>query len=213
MIVKTIDNRTLSEQVQDILIAQIQSGDLKPGDRLVELKIAADMQTSQAPVREALRSLESLGLIEMRRNRGAIVRGMDEAELRHIYEVRGALEALAITSAQDTSTLAQDLRGLCDVMSEAIAENQLDRFVELNHRFHRTIVESSGNTVLIDTWTKLNIRAYTAVNVGREKRPLEFAAEEHFEITRALESGDRRAAADLLSKHIARVVAKDEEPN
>ena len=83
-----LDRRSLSDQIKDRLIDAITSGRLKPGDRLVELKIAEDMQTSQAPVREALRALDSLGLIEMRRNRGAMVRAFGETELRNINAVR-----------------------------------------------------------------------------------------------------------------------------
>ena len=82
--VAVINRASLSQQIRDALLERIVSGSLKPGDRLIELKIADEMQTSQAPVREALRELEAIGLIETQRNKGARVRIIDEGELAEI---------------------------------------------------------------------------------------------------------------------------------
>ena len=67
----------LSEQIKQVLLDQIIAGEIKPGERLVESRIAAQMQTSQAPVRDAIRELGITGIVEMRRNKGAIVRAFD----------------------------------------------------------------------------------------------------------------------------------------
>ena len=95
----TISRTVLREQVKDILLHRIVSGDLKPGERLVETRIANELGTSQAPVREALRDLELLRLVESEPFRGARVRGFGEAELIEVYPVRAVLEEFAAKEA------------------------------------------------------------------------------------------------------------------
>ena len=202
-----IERRSLPEQIKDALIARMASGELNPGDRLIELKIAQEMQTSQAPVREALRDLEALSLIEMRRNRGAIVREITEAELAEIYAVRAELEGHAVEQAViRSSDLRQPLHALCADMEAAVSKDDRAAFVDLNNDFHRAIVEAGGNAVLAEIWTKLDIRARTAVNVTRSERPLQRAVQEHRLIARAIESGNGAHARDLLRRHIMAVL-------
>src|SRR5688500_10495750 len=94
-----ISRTVLREQVKDILLHRIVSGELKPGERLVETRIAGELGTSQAPVREALRDLELLRLVESEPFRGARVRGFGEAELIEVYPVRAVLEEFAAKEA------------------------------------------------------------------------------------------------------------------
>src|SRR5262245_65717968 len=95
----TISRTVLREQVKDILLHRIASGDLKPGERLVETRIAAELGTSQAPVREALRDLELLRMVESEPFRGARVRAFGDDELIEVYPVRAVLEELAAREA------------------------------------------------------------------------------------------------------------------
>lgn len=207
---KDIDKRSLAEQIKDTLVSQVTSGQLAPGERLIELKIAQEMGTSQAPVREAMRALEALGLIEMRRNRGAVVREVGAAEIRDIYAVRAELEGLATeTVAATQRQLAGPLMSLCRDMSAALARKETNQFIALNDRFHRMLVEASGNAVLIDLWSKLDVRARTAMNVARAARPLDLAVEEHFAIARAIEDGDAKLARARMVDHILSVVGPD----
>jgi DNA-binding GntR family transcriptional regulator len=90
-----ISRTVLREQVKDILLHRIVSGQLKPGERLVETRIASELGTSQAPVREALRDLELLRLVESEPFRGARVREFGDSELIEVYPVRAVLEELA----------------------------------------------------------------------------------------------------------------------
>ena len=86
---------TLSGQVRDYILTKILNGEFEPGERLIEMKIAHLMQTSQAPVREAIRELESTGLLETLPNRGSRVREVSNQELSDIYDVRAQLEGYA----------------------------------------------------------------------------------------------------------------------
>src|SRR5262245_64002567 len=90
-----ISRTVLREQVKDILLHRIVSGDLKPGERLVETRIAAELGTSQAPVREALRDLELLRLVESQPFRSARVREVTDDDLLDVFPVRAVLEELA----------------------------------------------------------------------------------------------------------------------
>ncbi len=90
-----IERTVLREQVKDVLLQRIVRGELKPGERLVETRIASELGTSQAPVREALRDLELLRMVESEPFRGARVRAFGDDELVEVYPVRAALEELA----------------------------------------------------------------------------------------------------------------------
>ena len=102
-----ISRTVLREQVKDLLLQRIASGELKPGERIVETRIAAELGTSQAPVREALRDLELLRLVESEPFKGARVRGFGNEELVEVYPVRAVLEELAAKEA--TKRLAGDV--------------------------------------------------------------------------------------------------------
>ena len=91
-----ISRTVLREQVKDLLLQRIASGELKPGERLVETRIAAELGTSQAPVREALRDLELLRLVESEPFKGSRVRAFGNAELVEVYPVRAVLEEIQI---------------------------------------------------------------------------------------------------------------------
>ncbi len=113
-----VERSVLSAQVKDRLLRWIIEGELPPGSRVIETRVARQLGTSQAPVREALRDLATLGLVEMHAFRGARVRQPAAAELVEAMEVRGELEAIAARQAAraiDAETLAH-MRALIDRM-------------------------------------------------------------------------------------------------
>ncbi|MGH3034284.1 MAG: GntR family transcriptional regulator, partial [Gaiellaceae bacterium] len=94
-----LSRTVLREQVKEVLLARILDGTYAPGDRLVETRIAQELGTSQAPVREALRELELLRFVESKPYVGARVRELSEEELAEIYPVRAAIEEVAAREA------------------------------------------------------------------------------------------------------------------
>ncbi|WP_425038807.1 GntR family transcriptional regulator [Primorskyibacter sp. S187A] len=202
---KVSDVPTLPERIKAQIVGQILSGTLAPGDRLVELRIAKDMGTSQAPVREAIRDLEALGLVETRRNRGAVIRRITPEELIDLYAVRAQLEGFAAElTATHAPQTASALARLCDEMEAARGNPQA--FVSLNTRFHRTIIEASGNAPLLKIWERLDIQITTAVNRAARTEGLEAALADHRAITAAIAQGDARAARRAIQAHVNRVV-------
>lgn len=199
----TLNRASLSQQIRDTLLERIVSGTLQPGDRLIELKIADEMQTSQAPVREALRELEAIGLIETQRNRGARVRVIDADELEEIYLVRAELEALAgELAATRAPEISGKLNRIVAKMIDAAKAGNAKKFAVLNSEFHSTIVEATGNTTLKHSWESLDVRSRTRVNVSRTSSDLIKLARSHVKVAEAIGKGDKKAARRLSWEHV-----------
>jgi len=186
---------TLSESIRDGLVALIVSGELKAGERLIETKIATDFGTSQAPVREALRELEGLGLVESRPRRGRHVLPFVEQTIREAYVVRAALEEAATRLAMLSGRLPLEaMRGdVTDMYRCATVDD--DRAIGLaSTRFHRRVVMASGNFLLERAWEGLQIEARTAIALMVTTPQLKDVADQHAELLHVLEEGDVEAA-------------------
>ena len=198
-----LSRTSLPEQIKDRILAQILAGEYRPGDRLVELRIAEEMQTSQAPVREALRELEALGVVECQRNKGPRVRTVSGAELREMYDVRAQIEGYATELAVRAGAPSKSmLNALLRNMRAAARANDAAGFAECNSAFHRAIVEAAGNGVLRDVWETLNIKARTMVNVSRRTRGLVELADSHRVIIDAIATGQPTTARRVAIEHV-----------
>lgn len=203
----TLQTLTLAGQIRERLVARMIAGDLQPGDRLIEMRIAKEMGTSQAPVREALRELEGLGLVQFRRNRGAIVREVSDKERQEIYTVRAELEGHAAARvAAGQPQLAEALASLCAQMEQDAAADP-ETFARLNTAFHRTIVEGAGNGTLLRIWEGLDIQLRTALNTARNPQNIDTARRDHRQITTAIAKGDAAGARTLMVAHITGVAS------
>ena len=186
---------TLNQQIRDGLVEQIVSGRLKSGERLVETRIAADFGTSQAPVREALSELESLGLVENRLRRGRFVIPFVEQTIREAYVVRAALEETATRLALLAERVPFELMS-ADVedMYRSATVDDVHAMGLASTRFHRHLVEASENRLLIRAWESLRIEARTAIALVVIGPELRHVAKEHEELLDVMRSGDVEAA-------------------
>ncbi len=209
-----LPRESMRDRVKNYLLDRIVDGTYKPGDRLVELQIAKELDTSQAPVREALRELEAMRLIESEAYRGTRVRKITLKELQESHQVAGELEALAGRLA--TSKFKDNPKELLAIHQQYIAAvkaKNLKKVVEYNTAFHRLIVEKSGNQVLLKTWdslsfdilVRINIEWFTPKNFGANM--VKIAIEEHQAIVDALVKGDGIKAGELLRKHTGETFA------
>jgi DNA-binding GntR family transcriptional regulator len=193
-----ITRSVLSEQVKGRLLQAILDGRYPPGARIVETRVAKEFGTSQAPVREALRDLEALGVVETAPFKGARVRQPSTDELLEAFEVRAILEGhgavLAVENFSDDdlarlSLLVEQMRAAAvagDPFSEATADTE----------FHRMIMHHSGNATLERVWSTLEpfLRTYiTIVSPGVDRRAV---ADRHIPIIEAL----RRQNPDLIEE-------------
>jgi DNA-binding GntR family transcriptional regulator len=191
-------------QIRQELIRRIADGTYRPGDRLVELQIAREFDTSQAPVREALRELEAMRLVETEAFRGTRVRGISDREQREAAAVRAVLEGAAARAAVDA--LRGDTRRLrehYEAIRQAARARDLDGYARHNMDFHRLIVEAAGNGVMLRVWDSLMLEARTRIRLGTllDALDLDAVAASHGPIVDAFEAGDGDRASWLLVEH------------
>lgn len=192
----------LREQIRELLLERIIKGDLKPGDRIVELQIAQELGTSQAPVREALRELQFLGFVEHEPYRGTRVRRITEEELAEIYPVRAALEELAAQeAAKRLGGKVEELEEEFEAMLEAADRGSLHDLAAHDTAFHRRIVEAAANRVLLDTWRTLRVEARVVVTALKTDVDLHELAELHRPLLEAIREGSPERAGAALRQH------------
>ncbi len=194
----------LSEQVKERIIQAIMSGELKPGERVVESALARQLGVSQAPVREAIRELVLLGFLETEPYKGTSVRSFTPDALYEVYTVRAALESLAARLA--ASRLAdQDIETLRRVLNEMIQaghQGEAERMIRLDNEFHATLMRASGNKLLQQLWQTLEFGQWTIVTTRISIMNLEELAARHGELLRAIETRDPDKAARAMQRHI-----------
>ncbi len=198
-----VARNVLSEQVKDRILQWILEGELAPGSRIIETRVAKELGVSQAPVREALRDLTTLGLVEMKPYRGASVRQPSKEDLVEAMEVRGELEALAARSAAtriDEKCLA-DLRRLIEEMHGLAEQGDHHNHALKNTEFHETVLRASGNRTLLRTWSMLEPYARTYVTAMVPGMDLIWLGDRHRDILEALEAGDPERAAETMRHH------------
>ena len=137
--------RTMQRIVEDHLRSEILRGRMAPGTRLNQHSLADQLKVSRTPVREALRTLQAEGLVELTPHRSAIVVSLEQGDIAEIFDIRATLEARAAQLAAPhltDETMAQ-LHELDDRMTHAL-ETHDDRWILLHREFHRTIYQASG---------------------------------------------------------------------
>jgi DNA-binding GntR family transcriptional regulator len=203
--VSVVARTVLREQVKEVLLERILRGELRPGDRLVETRIAQELGTSQAPVREALRDLELANLVESEPFRGSRVRDVSEDELLQTFTVRAVLEELAAKEAARAPK--RDVTGLeAEIAAMDAAARAGDVRVQVAHdvTFHRTVAELSGNRPLLQAWLALGIEVPTAYAVyWTYFDPIELV-EFHVPILEAIRDGDVTRAGAEARAHVRR---------
>jgi len=200
-----ISRSVLSDQVKDRLLQAILEGRYPPGSRIVETRAAREFGTSQAPVREALRDLEALGVVEIAAFRGARVRRPSTDELLEAFVVRSGLETLGVRLALPRLTAA-DLAALEGHLAEMRrAADALDAHAEAtaDASFHHRIIEIAGNATLERVWRRLEpfSRTYiTMVAPGADRHRI---ANLHVPVLEALRVGDEEHAAAAIERHFS----------
>jgi DNA-binding GntR family transcriptional regulator len=200
-----VRNLTLREQVADHLREEILSNRLKPGSELNEVALSRSLEVSRGPVREALGWLASEGLVKINPRRAAIVAELTPDEFVDAYQVREALETLAIRLAvprMDPDDIAR-LRELHEAVADQVRRGEVKSFFETNAAFHQFLVDASGNLKLQELYRLLmaQMGRYLARSLSL-RGTLERSVQEHQAILEAVEARDAERAAELLADHI-----------
>jgi DNA-binding GntR family transcriptional regulator len=191
----------------------ILTGQLSPGQALVETELAAQFGVSKTPVREALKTLAGTGLVVMSQYKGTTVRTVDAEMAREVYDVRLLLEPEALRRTVARRTSLEAARDSLDAAREALlkadaAADQADRSLA-NREFHRALYLSCGNPLLARMLDDVRDQAALVSTVAWASHPSwEREADEHREILRLALSDDADGAARALREHIASFVQR-----
>jgi DNA-binding GntR family transcriptional regulator len=195
--------RTTHQFVRETLRRAILSGALAGGTRLVQADVAAQLDVSTTPVREALRDLVADGLILFDPHRGAIVRELDMTELVEVYEIRKALEPLAMRMAAERIT-DQQLAAARELQRKMDTETDSGAWADLNRQFHALLEGAAGSPRLAAITKSLQDTAaiYVAHSIKVEPKRIKAGNREHKALITALRARDGERAAQVLVEHL-----------
>ncbi|NLA59062.1 MAG: GntR family transcriptional regulator [Firmicutes bacterium] len=201
-----LDNyKPLRDIVFENLREAIITGQLRPGERLMEVQIAEELGVSRTPVREAIRKLELEGLVVMVPRKGAYVSNVSIKDISDIFQIRRALEGLAAELAADRLTEEQleELEQLLVRTAETVEKLDILTTVDMDTGFHQVIYEASRNEKLSSMLYHLReqIQRFRTQSLSRPGR-LEQALLEHRAIMDALKERDGELARRLVEEHI-----------
>jgi DNA-binding GntR family transcriptional regulator len=199
----SVSRLVLSEQVKDRLLHAILDGRFPPGARIVETRVARELGISQAPVREALRDLQALGLVEASAFRGARVRRPSAEELLEAFVVRSQLESLAARLAVTTITDrdVDQLTGYLGEMRRAARAEDARAEAMADAMFHGRLIELSGNATLQRVWHQLEPVSRTYITLVIPGADRHLIADVHQPVLDALRHRDAAGATDALDRH------------
>ena len=193
----------MRDRIRDVLVARILDGTYPSGLQLKELSLAREFNVSQAPIREALRELEGTGLVTSERYRGTRVRGADSVEMRESYELRLMMELRAIErSLPLTPAMIDTLQTCLTGMTDAFARGNSESYIDWALRFHRGIVEGSGNGTFLKLWDSLHwdVRGRIALRrLAARGAGLAPLVAMHISLMDSLRAGRRGAAVEQLT--------------
>ena len=204
----TASRYSLSQQVRNHILNKITTGELAPGDKVIEARIAAELHVSTIPVREAIRELAAMRVLNYWVHRGARVREVTVSETVDALHVKGVLEALAARLAgKKLRRSLAELQQYSDHIQEAARRHDWVQYQDQNQLFHRSIAEAAGNQILLSLWDSLafDVRTRFIMDFLRIVDATELARE-HNEILQAIDIGDTGRVAELLSDHANKLV-------
>jgi DNA-binding GntR family transcriptional regulator len=202
-VVNRANRYSLSQQVRNHILNKVATGEIAPGDKVVEARIAAELNVSTIPVREAIRELAAMRVLDYEVHRGARLREVTVSETIDALRVKAVLEALAARLAGGTLTgVLEPLRHSSEQIKDAARRHDWVAYQDQNQIFHRIIVESAGNPILLDQWDILafDVRTRFIMDFLRSVDATELARE-HDQIIQAIEKGDTNKVSELLSSH------------
>lgn len=199
----------LRDVVFNTLRRAILRGELKPGERLMEIQLANKLGVSRTPIREAIRKLELEGLVLMIPRKGAEVAEITEKNLRDVLEVRCALEELAVQLACERID-EEGVKALRDAgmhFKEVLDSSDITRIAQADEAFHDVIFTATGNARLIQLLNNLREQMYRyRIEYLKKKECYPVLIAEHKEILDAITEGDKERATRVTSQHISNQV-------
>ncbi|MGJ9413375.1 GntR family transcriptional regulator [Aeromicrobium sp. CF4.19] len=205
----TLDSELAARKLRSL----IRSGELAPGDRLVERPLAERLGLSRVPVREALRELVTDGFAAERPTGGVVVRRHSTAEVEELLEISHALDAVAVRRLLDEpSSRLEPVRRVLAEAEKALRGDDTVMAVEANARFHAVLLDVAPTPMLRELTTPLRGRLHWLLQQHADPADIHH---EHAALVEAIAAGDRAATERLLATHLAtsRAALRQDEEN
>jgi DNA-binding GntR family transcriptional regulator len=204
---EALTRSVLADQVKERLLEAILDGSYPPDSRIVETAVAKDLGTSQAPVREALRGLEALGIVEIIPFRGARVRRLDTEQLLEAYAVRSAIEVLGVRLAMarltDDDVVA--LQRIGEDMRRAAEAGDGRALAIVDASLHEKLMQLAGNGTLLRVWRSLEPMSRTYITLVGPGSDPQWSAALHDPILEAISDRDTEAVVRAIENHFDEV--------
>ncbi|MCU1223862.1 MAG: mcbR [Edaphobacter sp.] len=196
-------HKSARDRIRGAVLKRISSGVYLPGERLKEMTLAQEFEVSQAPVREAFRELETLGVLVSEHYRGTRVREISKQETHDAYQLRGYLEEIAAQqiSLEKLKDAIESIEELQVTMRIAAQTGDMESFARANTQFHRSIVSMASNKTLLKVWDSLEIGMRSRLNLQKNEDKLLSLAEIHQPIVDSLKLGDLKQTGTMLREH------------
>lgn len=213
-----IKNTSIREQTLDALREAILTGELKPGQALIEMDLSKQLGVSRAPIREALSILNSEGLLETIPYHGTTVRRLTKTDIEELYSMRVLLETFAVEHIinVNNSDHVQILKENYEQMVKAGNDNDLKAVNEIDREFHDALIAISGHSLLMSMWQTVAMRVRQVMTLTNMRNSdLTQIARNHLPLIEAIQQGSLSEAKKLLREHIAsagNLIAEDWNP-
>lgn len=192
---------TLRSNIKKYIQQQIAEGVYRPGDRIVETRLAKELDVSQAPVREAMLELATMGLLEERPYSGTYVRNFTIAEIEDIFNTRAFIEEYAAKRAAKQVTEEQ-LAEMEAVLDEMDRNRELTAFVHLDVEFHGLVMDAAGSPALKRAWTLLRMAEWTYLCAAITAFSLDELIAQHRKIYQYLKAHEEASAGAYMFLHL-----------
>lgn len=200
---KPIKMPSAKEKVAAELRKAILSRQMQEGEVLSLDSVATQLNVSAMPVREAFQILARDGLIQLRKNKGAVVLGITETYIKEHYQLRAILESSAAALAADPEADISEIESVYEEAAEALREGNLRQYTDLNHAFHSEIWTAAGNqkmkNMISELWNGLSMGSMVS-----EEDYAKVSIKEHEKILKAIQKHDKEAAQKTMYDHIMR---------
>ena len=196
---------SLREKIYNKIRRDIIIGKLSPGERLVEIKLAEELQASRGLIREALLQLTSEGFLTSQKNRGISVAKLTLKQIDEIYSLRCLMEGYAVrlTAERLQKNALAKLKAMHKALLKATKNGSLADWSDINIDFHKFFIENSSNNHLIQILDGLRCRTYRySIFIVTIPGAQEIFIKDHANIIKACEAGDPKAAQEFMEKHM-----------
>jgi DNA-binding GntR family transcriptional regulator len=203
---RPLQPQTLVDMVIEQIISPAARGAVLPGDRIVEAEIARKLGVSRVPVREALRLLESQGIVLNEPYKGIRLRPVTNRRVEDLVEARTALEASAahraVAAGHNRSVWLDPMRAAVAEMDLMAARGDSYGLAAADTAFHRALCRLGGNSVVLDLWETLARQSTIIFGLATLGKPMPAIVDEHRDLIVVFEAGDDKAIAEALRQHI-----------